>query len=193
MKQSESIKELATALAKAQGELKHASKDSVNPHFRSKYADLASVWEACREALSSNGLAVVQFPSDFTNNVMSLTTRITHNSGEWLEQTMTAPVSKPDPQGIGSCLTYMRRYALAAVVGVYQDDDDANSSSMAPKERPATLTDEELNRIKLLAVSTQTDTIKIAQYYGKKELHEVERLHYPKIIESLEKKMKKED
>jgi hypothetical protein len=106
---------------------------------------------------------------------------------------MTAPVSKPDPQGIGSCLTYMRRYALAAVVGVYQDDDDANSSSMAPKERPATLTDEEINRIKLLAVSTQTDTIKIAQYYGKKELHEVERLHYPKIIESLEKKMKKED
>ena len=193
MKQSESIKELATALAKAQGELKHASKDSVNPHFRSKYADLASVWEACREALSSNGLAVVQFPSDFTNNVMSLTTRITHSSGEWLEQTMTAPVSKPDPQGIGSCLTYMRRYALAAVVGVYQDDDDANSASMAPKERPATLTDEEINRIKLLAVSTQTDTAKIAQYYGKKELHEVERLHYPKIIESLEKKMKKED
>ncbi len=192
MKQSESVKELATALAKAQGELTHASKSSINPHFKSKYADLASVWEACRDALSKNGLSVVQFPSDFQNNIMTLTTRIMHSSGEWLEQTMSAPVSKPDPQGIGSCLTYMRRYALAAVVGVYQDDDDANSASYAPKEHPATLTDEELNRIKTMAVATHSEVSKIAAFYGKKELHEIERLHYPKIIETLEKKLKKE-
>jgi hypothetical protein len=86
----------------------------------------------------------------------------------------------------------MRRYALAAVVGVYQDDDDANSASYAPKERPATLTDEELNRIKLLAVGTHSDVAKIAQFYGKKELHEIERLHFNKIIEQLEKKLKKD-
>ena len=192
MLQSESVKELNTALAKAQGELFAAKKDSINPHFKSKYADLASVWEACREALSSNGLSVTQMPAEFQNNIMTLVTRISHSSGEWLEQTMTCPVGKPDPQGIGSCLTYMRRYALAAVVGVYQDDDDANSASYAPKERPATLTDDELSKIKLLAVATHSDVAKIAQFYGKKELHEIERLHFNKIVEQLEKKLKKE-
>lgn len=192
MLQSESVKELNTALAKAQGELFAAKKDSINPHFKSKYADLASVWEACREALSSNGLSVTQMPAEFQNNVMTLVTRISHSSGEWLEQTMTCPVGKPDPQGIGSCLTYMRRYALAAVVGVYQDDDDANSASYAPKERPATLTDEEIGRIKMLAVATHSDVAKIAQFYGKKEIHEIERLHFNKILEQLEKKLKKE-
>ena len=192
MLQSESVKELNTALAKAQGELFAAKKDSINPHFKSKYADLASVWEACREALSSNGLSVTQMPAEFQNNIMTLVTRLSHSSGEWLEQTMTCPVGKPDPQGIGSCLTYMRRYALAAVVGVYQDDDDANSASYAPKERPATLTDDELAKIKVLAVATHSDLAKIAQFYGKKELHEIERLHFNKIVEQLEKKMKKE-
>ena len=192
MLQSESVKELNTALAKAQGELFAAKKDSINPHFKSKYADLASVWEACREALSSNGLSVTQMPAEFQNNIMTLVTRLSHSSGEWLEQTMTCPVGKPDPQGIGSCLTYMRRYALAAVVGVYQDDDDANSASYAPKERPATLTDDELAKIKVLAVATHSDVAKIAQFYGKKELHEIERLHFNKIVEQLEKKMKKE-
>ena len=189
MLQSESIKELSSALAKAQGALKPAVKDSINPHFKSKYADLASVWEACREPLSSNGLAVVQFPADFQNNVMTLITRITHSSGEWLQQTMTCPVSKPDPQGIGSCLSYMRRYALSAVVGIYQDDDDANSASYAPKERPATLTDEEISKIKVMAVASKSDIAKISAFYGKKELHEIERLHFNKIMELLEKKM----
>ena len=193
MIQSESIKELATALAKAQGELKHASKDSVNPHFKSKYADLASVYEACREALANNGLAVTHFPSAFMHNTMSLDTRLMHSSGQWLQQTMTMPVSKPDPQGICSALTYMRRYALAAVVGVYQDDDDGNGASLAPRERPATLTDEELSKIRLLCVSTHTDSESIANHFGKKELHEVERLHFTKIVQSLEKKLAKKD
>jgi hypothetical protein len=194
MKQSETLKELGTALAKAQGALTHASKSSVNPYFKSKYADLASVWEACREQLSSNGLSVVQAPAEFQNNIMTLTTRLLHSSGEWLEQTMTCPIpdKKLDPQGIGSSITYMRRYALAAIVGIYQDDDDANSASYAPKEHPATLTDEEITRIKTLAVATHSDNAKIAAFYGKKDLHEIERLHFPKIVEALEKKLKKE-
>jgi len=188
MLQSESIKELSTALAKAQGALKPAVKDSLNPHFKSKYADLASVWEACREPLSSNGLAIVQFPASFENNVMTLITRITHSSGEWLQQTMTCPVSKPDAQGIGSSLSYMRRYVLSAVVGIYQDDDDGNNASFAPKERPATLTEDEIARIEVLAVDTKTELTKISAFYGKKSLAEIERLHFNKIVEMLEKK-----
>ena len=128
MNQSESIAKLATALSIVQGKLTHAKKDSANPFFKSHYADLESVWEACRGLLAANGLSVMQFPGVYEEGTMSLTTILAHSSGEWISQTMSLPVSKPDAQGSGSALTYMRRYALAAVVGVYQADDDANSA-----------------------------------------------------------------
>jgi hypothetical protein len=130
----------------------------------------------------------VQFPASFENNVMTLITRITHSSGEWLQQSMTCPVTKPDAQGIGSSLSYMRRYVLSAVVGIYQDDDDGNNASFAPKERPATLTEDEIARIEVLAVDTKTELTKISAFYGKKALAEIERLHFNKIVEMLEKK-----
>ena len=128
MNQSESIAKLATALSIVQGKLSHAKKDSANPFFKSKYADLESVWDACRGLLAENGLAVMQFPGEFIDGTMSLTTILTHSSGEWIGQQMSVPASKPDAQGAGSCISYMRRYALAAVVGVVQADDDANAA-----------------------------------------------------------------
>jgi hypothetical protein len=132
--QSESIANLALALSIVQGKMSHAVKDSANPFFKSKYADLESVWDACRGLLSDNGLAVMQFPGLYTDHdkSMSLTTIISHKSGEYISQEMSVPVSKVDPQGAGSALTYMRRYALAAVVGVVQADDDGNAAS-SPK------------------------------------------------------------
>ena len=131
MPQSDSIKELATALYKVQGELTYAKKDSANPFFKSRYADLESVWDACRDLLASNGLSVSQFPGSYCeiDKSMSLTTILLHESGEWISNEMTLPVSKVDPQGAGSAITYMRRYALAAVVGVVQADDDANAAT----------------------------------------------------------------
>ena len=132
MNQSESIANLALALSIVQGKLTHAKKDSANPFFKSKYADLESVWDSCRELLASNGLAVMQFPGEYLEGSMFLTTIITHKSGEWIGQEMSVPVTKPDAQGAGSALTYMRRYALAAVVGVVQADDDGNAAS-SPK------------------------------------------------------------
>jgi len=131
--QSESIANLAKALSIVQGKLTYAKKDSANPFFKSKYADLESVWDACRDLLSDNGLAVVQLPGEYFEGTMALTTIITHSSGEWISQQMSLPVTKPDAQGAGSALTYMRRYALAAVVGVVQADDDGNAAS-APKQ-----------------------------------------------------------
>jgi len=131
--QSESIANLAKALSIVQGKLTYAKKDSENPFFKSKYADLESVWDACRDLLSANGLAVVQLPGEYFEGTMALTTIITHSSGEWISQQMSLPVTKPDAQGAGSALTYMRRYALAAVVGVVQADDDGNAAS-APKQ-----------------------------------------------------------
>jgi len=128
MPQSESIKELATALSKVQGQLTFAKKDSANPFFKSTYADLESVWDSCREALAKNGLAVIQMPGNFFEGRMWLITRLVHTSGEWIEQEMSVPVTKPDAQGAGSALTYMRRYALAAFVGIVQADDDGNAA-----------------------------------------------------------------
>ena len=128
MNHSESIAKLATALSIVQGKLTHAKKDSANPFFKSKYADLESVWDACRSLLAENGLAVMQFPGEFVDGTMSLNTILTHSSGEYMSYLMSVPVTKPDAQGAGSALTYMRRYALAAVVGVVQADDDANAA-----------------------------------------------------------------
>jgi hypothetical protein len=136
LKASDSIAKLAGSLAKAQGAMRAALKDSVNPHFRSRYADLAGVWDACREPLASNGLAVIQTPGEIGDKTIELTTILAHESGEWIQSTFTIPVSKPDAQGVGSAVTYARRYALAAMVGIVQDDDDGNAATgPAPRKQ----------------------------------------------------------
>ena len=139
IEKSDTIIELAKALAKAQGQIKPAVKDSENPHFRSKYADLSSVWEACRKPLSDAGLSVVQMPVDApTPDSVALTTLLLHTSGEYISSTVSAPLTKRDAQGIGSALTYLRRYALSAIIGVVaDDDDDGNAASQQPKAQAA--------------------------------------------------------
>jgi len=156
MKTSDQINELAGALAKAQGAMNAAVKDSKNPHLGNKYADLASVWDAARKPLSDNGLAVIQSPENVvvksrqyverkrydknkgssyttTDEVIDATitilTRITHASGQWIENELEMPILEMDPQKVGSVITYGRRYALAAMVGITQDDDDGNAGS----------------------------------------------------------------
>jgi hypothetical protein len=133
MKTSESITKIAEALTKAQAAMKPALKDSRNPHFNSKYADLTSVWDAIRAPLTDNGLSVLQLVGTNEAEKTTLTTRVLHVSGEWIESTWAIPIGKQDPQGLGSALSYARRYALAAAVGVVQDDDDANAAMPAAK------------------------------------------------------------
>lgn len=137
MQKSESIAALAAALAKAQGEMENAGKNSVNPHFKSKYADLAEILNTVRPVLSKHGLAVTQFPA-FEAGTAHVETILTHASGEWMSGTCSAPVQKSDPQGVGSALTYLRRYSLAAVCGLAQEDDDANASSKPRGQQQAT-------------------------------------------------------
>ena len=144
MKHSESIALLAGALAKAQLQIEPASKNATNPHFRSHYADLASIWDACRGPLGANGLSIVQFPCDGEVGRIGLCTIIVHSSGEWMSETITVKALKEDPQFLGGVLTYLRRYSLAAVVGVTAtEDDDGNAASTpvnarvaAPASRP---------------------------------------------------------
>lgn len=128
MKMSEKINELATALGKAQGEMKGASKDSANPFFKSKYADLASVWEAIRAPFSKNGLAISQVTSEDEKGLV-LTTLLLHSSGEWISGEIRINPVDQKPQTLGSAISYMRRYALSAMAGVYAEDDDGNLAS----------------------------------------------------------------
>lgn len=128
MQTSEQINELATALAKAQGEITGALKDSANPFFKSKYADLASCWDACREALSKNGLSVLQSPHVDAEG-LTVTTMLMHSTGQWIRNDLKVIPKDDTPQGIGSALTYARRYALTALVGIAQVDDDGNAAS----------------------------------------------------------------
>lgn len=125
---SGTIGKLGKALAAAQGQMTGAAKSSQNPFFRSKYADLASCWDACRDALSKNELAVIQTPEANPDIVIVMTTLV-HSSGEWIRGRLSMKPTKSDPQGMGSALTYARRYALAAMVGLAQVDDDGNAAS----------------------------------------------------------------
>lgn len=135
MQKSEQINELATALAKAQAEIENASKNSSNPHFKSKYADLAEVINTVRPVFSSHGLSISQFPS-FADGLASVETVLMHSSGQWMSGTASAGVTKQDAQGVGSAITYLRRYSLAAVAGIAQEDDDANAAvGSRPKQQ----------------------------------------------------------
>ena len=129
MDKSEQINELATALSKAQGVIIPASKDTDNPFFKSKYADLASVWEVARKPLADNGLSIVQLPSA-EGNIVTLKTIIMHASGQYITSDLTMVAKDAGPQAIGSCITYERRYALSSIVGIASEiDDDGNTAT----------------------------------------------------------------
>jgi hypothetical protein len=129
MEKSESIKNLAIALIKAQAEVKVVEKGAENPFFKSKYADLASVWEVCRKPLADNGLCIIQsVTSDSEHHYVE--TLMAHLSGQWLNDTVRLTLKDDTMQGLGSGITYARRYQLAAFAGVAPDDDvDGNAAS----------------------------------------------------------------
>lgn len=127
MMHTEQLNELAAALAKAQGAMQNAKKDANNPFFKSKYADLASVWDAVRGPLSSNDLSVIQ-SIDCDEHGMVLITKLLHSSGQWVDSKVMVKAVKEDPQGLGSAITYMRRYALQAIAGVSPDEDDGEAA-----------------------------------------------------------------
>lgn len=130
MEKSESIGNLTLALSKVQAQLRPAKENSKNPFFKSNYADLGSVWDSVRALLSENELSIIQMPTD----VGGLTTILSHSSGEYLSSTMYIP-SKEDAHGVGSAISYARRYALASFVGVVTGDDDGNGAVEKPTIR----------------------------------------------------------
>jgi hypothetical protein len=141
MEFSTSIAKLALALSKVQSQITGAKKDSTNPFFNSKYADLESVWEAIKQPLTENELAISQgFRED--EKAIIIESLLMHSSGEWIKSSLKMPIIKQDPQSIGSLASYGRRYSLAALIGVYQSDDDANTAMPSKKTEQQILADE---------------------------------------------------
>jgi hypothetical protein len=131
---SESIKELALALHKAHTKIKAAIKDSANPFFKSKYADLSSVIEAVKQPLSDSGIVYVQGVEGVEGGV-AVETMLLHISGEWISSKLEIPASKHDAQGYGSAITYGRRYGLQSMCGVPAEDDDGNAATASAPNR----------------------------------------------------------
>lgn len=134
MEKSQEIDKLAKALSDAQGEFTPVPKDSTNPFFKNKYADLSTIIEHTKAILNKHGLCV----SQVCEGENSVTTTLLHNSGQYLSGTLTLKPQKADPQGMGSAITYARRYALQSILGINtEDDDDANEASKQPAKKPA--------------------------------------------------------
>lgn len=131
---SESILDLAKALTVLQGQLKTVPKDKVNPVHKSKYADLSAIWEMCRKPLADNGLSLVQTTEIAENNVI-LETTLLHSSGQWLRGKLSLNPAKLDPQGVGSSMTYGRRYAMCALLGIAADEDDDGGGGSRGKDK----------------------------------------------------------
>lgn len=135
MRHSESIKEIAAALAAFQSEVKDPSRNGENPHFKSKYVQLDGLLAAVRPILANHGLSLMQSTGGDGVNI-SVSTLIMHTSGEWIEtEPLVLKAQQATPQGAGSACTYGRRFSLSAALGVaWDDDDDGNAASTPPKE-----------------------------------------------------------
>lgn len=132
---SNATPDLFAALALAQGEVENASKSSSNPHFRSKYADLAEVLNTVRPVFAKNGLSIAQSTA-FDGSLVSVSTLIAHKSGGLIVSEASCVPGKTDAQGIGAATTYLRRYSLAAMAGIAQEDDDGNTAAHNGKPQP---------------------------------------------------------
>ena len=166
MKESATLEKLAKALRVAQSIMGTASKDSVNPHFKSKYADLASVWDACRKPLTANGLTILQPVSCDGSNV-TITTRLLHESGEFIEESLTLQATQNTPQAIGSAITYGRRYGLSSMIGIAADEDD--DGHQASYRSIADLTHEQVkilptHPVKIEPSTWSTESVTVGKY-----------------------------
>ena len=160
MKTSDTLTKIAPALLAAQKSVGNAKKQATNPHYKSKYANLESVIEAVKDALNDNGITIIQTVGDTIGGTTRVNTRLLHESGEFIEDTACAPIAKQDAQGVGSAVTYLRRYSLAAICSITQEDDDGESTK-----------EPQISKAQLVAIQTNAeknaDMIKKALDYFK--------------------------
>lgn len=189
---SPELGQLAEALSKAQAIIEGAKEDAVNPFFKSKYADLASVWNACKKALSSNGLSVIQTVENGGEKTY-LVTMLLHASGQWVRSYMPILATKQDPQAFGSAMTYCRRYALAAMVGVCPADDDAESA-MQDTRKPAitTIGKSQIDEITRLLKGKDELQQKLLDWAGINDINELPASKYAGALKAIGNHLAKE-
>lgn len=184
------MKSIATALASAQINMGKALKQANNPHFRSKYADLGSVMDACLPALNERGIAVIQPTGEDDTGRFVETIMIHGESGEQLSCRVPLIVSKNDMQGYGSAVTYARRYGLMAMAGIAPEDDDGNAAAKAaPKqEPPKPISADQFQEMNDLIFDTETDEVKFCAYWKVDELTQMNAKQAADAIAMLKKK-----
>ena len=191
MKSSESIKNLASALCKAQEEMGGAVKESKNPFFKSDYADLTSVIKAIKEPFANNGLSYTQFPTNDEGRI-GVVTMLMHESGEYLEHSYTLPTTKADPQSAGSAITYARRYALQSIAGIPTADDDAESAMIRNNQsKTAVVSEDQAAEIKALLAEHGVDVKVFLQHFKTSSVDEMLAIHYSKAVSALKAKANK--
>ena len=184
------MKSIATALASAQINMGKALKQANNPHFRSKYADLGSVMDACLPALNEHGIAVIQPTGEDDTGRFVETIMIHGESGEQLSCRVPLIVGKNDMQGYGSAVTYARRYGLMAMAGIAPEDDDGNAAAKAaPKqEPPKPISADQFQEMNDLIFDTETDEVKFCAYWKVDELNQMNTKQAADAIAMLKKK-----
>lgn len=185
MKKSESIKSIAKALSQLQAAIKAAPFDSINPHFKNKYASLNSVAETIQPHLLKNGLSYTQGE---TEDGTKLSTMIMHESGEWIESFTSLVLDKQSMQGLGSAQSYARRYGLSSAFGVVSDeDDDAEIASQPAPPKSDLATTAQLNMLFAIAKSKQKDLQAIAKTFGYSASKDIKFSDVNKIKAEIEK------
>lgn len=189
---SPELGQLAEALSKAQSIIEGAKEDSTNPFYKSKYADLGSVWNACKKALSLNGLSVVQTVENGGEKTY-LITMLLHASGQWIRSYMPILAVKQDPQAFGSAMTYCRRYALAAMVGVCPADDDAESA-MQSNRKPMIhlITKQQVDELESLLKGRDALHDKLLVWADINQISELPASKYQGAIKAIEKHVREE-
>jgi len=192
---SPNVGKLFAALAKAQGEIRGALKDAQNPHFKSRYADLASIVDAARP-LAKHGIATVQVPFS-ENGEIGVTTILGHDSGEWISGRLSVKPLKLDPQGAGSVLTYLRRYSLAAMAGIAPEDDDGeaamgrgNGYARAEFQDVSPITVAQRDELLKLIEDSGADTKAFCEYLKVPSIAEIPGVRFGEAKFALEQKKK---
>lgn len=197
MNRSDTIIELSKSLAKFQGEVANPKNTATNPFFKSKYAPLDEVLNVVRPVLSKHGLSIIQAPSSEGEHV-SITTTLLHESGEWIEfAPLSLKTDKNTAQGAGSAITYARRYAVSAILGIASEEDDDGNIAEPQKESPETntsntksISEGQIKRLYAIGYSAGVDANTIKEQVKtklKKEISDLTRQEYDAVVAGYEK------
>jgi hypothetical protein len=190
MNRSETISNLAKALTGFNAEVSKISKDASNPFFKNKYSTLDTIIDEIRPILQKNGLNIMQMPQSKDGEV-ALTTLLLHDSGEYIESpVLLMKAVKNDPQGIGSCITYARRYSLASFLSLNtgEDDDGNKATHNSNPVKSNKIDDIKIQSIKKLIADKGSEESKLLEYFKIKAFTEMTELQFTKAVELLNKK-----